>query len=385
MNPPSAGSAAATGDFAAADPVKRDAALDYLRSFLIVLVVFLHAALPYTGFAYFHYAHYIQSTAPVVDGARWPLLDPLAQTVDTFLMFLLFLISGVFAAASLRRRGSGGYIRERARRLGIPFLIGILALMPLAFWTSYLQAGIGPAFAFWGRAFTVDGWQTGPVWFLWMLLAFDIIVALCYRYLPGFLGRLDRRPSLMVFFLIAIAAFLIPFMVVSPYWWLSLSFIDMMPARVPFYFAFFVMGIAFGSDREWWTSGQRHWGRCLSIGLLFAVLFIVLQADQPDVLHKAAIGVAFACTSAGMSLGLMGAFRALVRRRHRVWDNLSANSFGIFLFHYPVVSWVQFLLLPAAAPGWLKFLLAFGGGLGFSWVLTAVLRCIPAVGRLRIL
>ncbi|MFN2298189.1 MAG: acyltransferase family protein [Anaerolineales bacterium] len=121
------------------------------------------------------------------------------------------------------------------------------------------------------------------------------------------------------------------------------------------------------------------------IGLLFAVLFIVLQADQPDVLHKAAIGVAFACTSAGMSLGLMGAFRALVRRRHRVWDNLSANSFGIFLSHYPVVSWIQFLLLPAAAPGWLKFLLAFGGGLGFSWVLTAVLRCIPAVGRLRIL
>jgi fucose 4-O-acetylase-like acetyltransferase len=74
----------------------RDVAVDYLRAFLIVLVVLLHAALAYTAFSTYDPGRWIDSSAPVVDTVRWPLLDPLALCLDTFMMPLLFLISCPF-------------------------------------------------------------------------------------------------------------------------------------------------------------------------------------------------------------------------------------------------------------------------------------------------
>jgi hypothetical protein len=53
----------------------RDIAIDYLRAFVIVLVVFLHAALAYTSFSTYDETRWVDSSAPVVDASRWPFLD----------------------------------------------------------------------------------------------------------------------------------------------------------------------------------------------------------------------------------------------------------------------------------------------------------------------
>jgi glucan biosynthesis protein C len=75
---------------------ERDVAIDYLRSFIIILVVFLHAALAYTSFSTFNETRYVDSSAPVVDASRWPFLDLFVLFYDTFFMALLFFISGLF-------------------------------------------------------------------------------------------------------------------------------------------------------------------------------------------------------------------------------------------------------------------------------------------------
>ena len=187
----------------------RDVAVDYVRALVIVLVISLHAALAYTAFSTFDQDHWIDATAPVVDPDRWPVLDPLAWYYDTFLMPLLFLISGLFTLASLRRQGSGAFFRARLRRLGIPFVVSVVVLSPLHFLPAYLRASPDTQQTpYLATFFTSDGWPVGAPWFLWVLLALDGMMALVYRFAPQALARLDRQPTAPVVFLVAIGSFL---------------------------------------------------------------------------------------------------------------------------------------------------------------------------------
>jgi surface polysaccharide O-acyltransferase-like enzyme len=60
---------------------------------------------------------------------------------------------------------------------------------------------------------------------------------------------------------------------------------------------------------------------------------------------------------------------------------IARNSFGIFLIHYAIVSWLGYALLGAPLPVLIKFLLVLAGSLGLSWMDTALLRRIPGVAR----
>ncbi|MCB0073208.1 MAG: ABC transporter permease, partial [Caldilineaceae bacterium] len=52
-------------------------------------------------------------------------------------MALMFFISGLFVWRSLARKGVGPFLRDRLIRLGIPFVVGVLVLVPLAWWLIY--------------------------------------------------------------------------------------------------------------------------------------------------------------------------------------------------------------------------------------------------------
>ncbi|GAB3557966.1 acyltransferase family protein [Spirosoma fluminis] len=95
--------------------------LDYLRSFVTVLVVAHHAALAYPTFAYFDPTHYISSTAPIVDTHRWLVIDTFIGFNDVFFMPLMFFISGLFVDRGIKKKGTKAYLADRFVRLGIPF------------------------------------------------------------------------------------------------------------------------------------------------------------------------------------------------------------------------------------------------------------------------
>jgi fucose 4-O-acetylase-like acetyltransferase len=61
---------------------------------------------------------------------------------ETFFMPLLFFVSGIFVWQSLVRRGRLKYLRGRLTRLGIPFVIGVLFLIPLAYYPAHLQIAL---------------------------------------------------------------------------------------------------------------------------------------------------------------------------------------------------------------------------------------------------
>jgi len=89
----------------------------------------------------------------------------------------------------------------------------------------------------------------------------------------------------------------------------------------------------------------------------------------------------FVLCCAASSFAFLAIFLRFAQPRSGVWDGLAANSFGIYLFHYVVVSWMQYALLAASLPGFVKWLIVFPGALMLSWAAAETVRRIPAVRR----
>ena len=101
--------------------------LDALRAFAMFLGIVLHSALSFTGFPW-----------PVEDRSSNPIFQLLFCAIHGFRMPLFFLLSGLFTMMLWRRRGVVALLKQRTLRIFIPFLLGIVTLMPALHWASFI-------------------------------------------------------------------------------------------------------------------------------------------------------------------------------------------------------------------------------------------------------
>src|SRR6201995_1016618 len=103
----------------------RIAAFDRARTCITLLVLVHHSVVNFTYFG-------------SGDHMRWLGFDLVVLFNDSFFMACMFFIAGLFLGDSLVRRGPAGYLGNRAWRLGIPFLLSIFVLMPVAYYPTFL-------------------------------------------------------------------------------------------------------------------------------------------------------------------------------------------------------------------------------------------------------
>jgi peptidoglycan/LPS O-acetylase OafA/YrhL len=343
--------------------------LDYLRGFVIVLVVLHHAVLAYCRFGHFDTRHYLWSSAPIVDTQRWLGFDIVVLFNDSYFMPLMFLLSGLFVGPSLRRKGRTAYLLDRLRRLGLPFVLAVLTIMPLAYYPSYRMAGSEIGFgAFWVQTVFDGPWPAGPAWFVAVLLGFDVVAVavqpLLRHHGVSFAG-------LAALSLVAYLPLLIGF---GPSHWFAWGPFAIQASRVLLYAAYFFAGVAMGPAAR--IPGRRP--AVLAAGLFAALLAVqICRLHVPGLVPRIAwlvlYGVAFALFCAAAARALLTLF-ARFQRRFAIWDSLSANAYGIYLLHYPFVVWGQYALLDADIGAIPKAAGVFTGALGLSWCGSAVLR-----------
>src|ERR1700722_16912493 len=125
----------------------RIAAFDRARTLITLLVLVHHSVVNYTHFGN-------------GDKARWLGFDLVVLFNDSFFMACMFLFSGLFVCQSLTNRGASSFIGNRAWRLGIPYLLSIFVLMPIAYYPTFLRYHLPGTtdfnfFHFWWRTLTV--------------------------------------------------------------------------------------------------------------------------------------------------------------------------------------------------------------------------------------
>ena len=392
---------------AAAPDSQYNVSIGYLRAFITVLVVAHHAALAYHPFAPPAPASLLAQPRwwqafPVVDTARWTGWALLTGFNDIFFMSLMFFLSGLFVWKSLQRKGPGAFVRDRVVRLGIPFAVAAALVAPLAYYPTYLttpsHAGVA---GFWQQWRALGNWPAGPAWFIWVLLAFDCLAAALFFLLPKWgeaLGRLttgaSRRPALFFGLLVAVSAITyIPMeLKFKGFAWASWGPFVFQTSRIIHYFAYFMLGAGVGAagigKGLLANDGKlaRRWILWAVAALIaFAVATAVgIAALSPHASPRAwefAADCGFVLSCAASSFMFLALFVRFAKNRSTMWNSLTANAYGIYLVHYAFVSWLQYSLLKTTLPAIAKGSLVILGALALSWGTVAVLRRIPAVGR----
>jgi surface polysaccharide O-acyltransferase-like enzyme len=383
------------------DVSERKVEIDYLRTFVITLVLFVHASLAYTTSAFIDSNNPIASSNPVVNVQRWIGFDLIVAFNETFSMSLLFFVSGLFVWQSLSRKGPCKYFGDRLKRLGLPFVIGVLFLIPLAYYPAQLEVGLitgkNTSYGvFWLRMIR-SGFETaGPLWFLWLLLVFNCLSTLLYRTVPLFgsfvRGQLDNilsRPVIFfgVLFGISIIVYLPIAITFGPLRWIGIGPFNAQAGRILLYLVYFLAGTAVGATsierNVFKTDGSlaKLWWGWAAVGLMSFAVFIIMVVVVTPMERTIVSEIAFVVCCWAFVLGMTGFFLRLGKRHVRIFDSLSENSYGIYIVHYVFVTWLQFLLLGSGLAPLMKGIVVFVGTLILSWVLVASIRHIPAVAK----
>lgn len=384
----------------------RDVSFDYLRATLTLMVVAHHSSLAYTTFAKFDKAHYLFSTAPVVDSTRSLFLDYAENFDDVFFMSLMFFISGLFVWPALKRSSAADFLRSRVLRLGVPFVLIWALVMPLAYYASWQMTGQDAGYRdYWWDNISADRLPSGPLWFVWLLLFFDILAAGVFVALPrrssaeGASQAWSRRHPIIL----AAGMFVICALVYLPLlkWFgfgawgtfLVRPFFFQL-SRIGLYLAWFAAGIWVGragvSDGLLAVDGAlgRRWPWwCLFCFLSYNALVFVprlpaLTAGLSDLQRGSIEALLWTLSCVASSFAFLALFRGVVRTRRPWMDSLSRSAYAIYLVHYVFVVWVQRALLGVDLHAGLKFLVTFVVAAGLSWLTAQLLLTVPGVRRI---
>jgi surface polysaccharide O-acyltransferase-like enzyme len=373
---------------------QRVVALDRARTFITLLVVLYHSAINYTYYGIGG------------DRMRWIGFDGVVLACDSFFMACMFFISGLFVHASLTRRGGGDYLASRFFRLGVPYLISILVIMPLAYYRYHFTQY--DFVSFYWRMLSVDTWPVGSSWFIAVLLVFDAIAVLAWIAAPQpiaalgqFTRRLSERPAAAFagFIAFTIAIYLPLHLVFGDSAWFTAGRypIVIQTSRILLYLGYFLAGVAVGAmglrDGVLAENGAvaKRWGRWLGFALLFyagiiALVYVhrsgLIALRSPPLWWQAAYGLVFAAYCASMTFAVPAVFLHVARSRLWLLDAMQKQAYGIYLLHFIPLIWMQYVLTEPPLPAFVKFMMVFAVTLSASWAATLALRKIPAVARM---
>ena len=326
--------------------------LDAIRVSAILLLIPYHAA---------RYVQKGDGDPRIVDAVVW--------FVHTWHMPLFFAISGFLAAGALRRSSAALQVRARFRRLGLPLVVGMLTVVPLA------NFFVIEAAALWPRKGTVPpkreldlanvfSFTPRHLWFIAYLLMISLVaigIWLAIQRAPRIGKAINRGFGQLMrsWWGVPLLASISAAILITKTGWVAGGSASNSLIPVPTLFAYYSLFFAFG----WLLSGQSGlieelkrgaWLR-LAAGVLIAVPAFYLFYDSgaftgnvgtPGVLEDIDALRLYGLFTVGIVcwltlFGIWGVLARYVRKESRVLRYLSDASFWIYLVHIPFLVALQ--------------------------------------------
>ena len=374
------------------------AGLDALRSLAALGVVLLHSCVPY-----------LRNPMP---GLSWSVhdtphtaIDILFWWIELFIMPLFLVLAGFFAWQTLQRRGPKTLFKNRARRLLIPLLFGVIVILPLDLYCwvgSWVAEGIVAPVKLRSLKFD-DGvsqnlWGLSHLWFLQYLflyvagLAIFAVVRQRYPSIKRFQPSLKASIGLTL-----VAATCILCFDPQVVWGFQHSFLPV-PAKWLYSGVFFALGLmlAIHDGKLHWLS--KHATRMLAPAAISCIAALLLGRWQlhqweisPSRLNQAGpematvlLATLTASSAILTTLSTIGLAVKSIDRIPKAISYLAAASFWIYIVHHPILGLTQLdlkLLFPGISP-LLKVTLCFATACCLSLLTYESLVRTTAFGRL---
>jgi surface polysaccharide O-acyltransferase-like enzyme len=367
--------------------------LDNLKWLMIVLVIFLHAGVTYSGSGSWYY---VENAHP--DLLTWLTLAPFLSFTQAYFMGFLFFIAGVFVPASLERRGTKGFLGERLFRLGLPLLFYIVIISPFIDYclTGLLAGNPRPPFGeYLARGFLSRSFLggTGPLWFAETLLLFSACYALLRPIVRRWPVPQSLSPRLLVVAVCVISAVAFAIRIFLP---IGSSVANLQFCFFPGYVALFVAG-TWAGRADWLSKLPRRYGPvCLIVAVagglaIFGSVMLLGGALTDGIgpymggLHWQAAAYAFwesfFCVFFCAGLLAFGKYR--LNGNGGLSRFMARSSFGVYVFHAPILIAITLLMRPIGFHPLVKFLLAGSATVVVSFLFSGfVLARIPGIRRI---
>ena len=149
--------------------LKRSLYLDQIKAVVVALVIALHVPIAFGDMGWIGAHIPIKgAVGPAFGGFfRWYM-----YAINSFIMPMMFLISGYFVPRSLHKKGVMRYLQDRLTRLGIPFLAGLLLINNGSILLSRLSPNSPYVDMPWNR---LPFNTVGVLWFLFVLFVFNLL------------------------------------------------------------------------------------------------------------------------------------------------------------------------------------------------------------------
>lgn len=376
--------------------------VDHLRAVLLIFVVLHHVAMVYGASAPYYYVE-----PPFTDPNGFKALLIFALTNQAWHMGAFFLLAGYFTPRSFDHKGSATFLKDRLIRLGIPLIVYLFVLNPIAELGVYLMPGELTGIT---TAPTLDIYPDliglGPLWFVAMLLMFSFGYV-GWRALTGNRAYVEDSPRLrltytrIAAFILALAIVTYLFRIVVPLGQPVNLFVDFLSfpsiAYLPQYISFFVIGII-AYRHDWLRSVPVAMGiagfivASIALVVLFPMAFSgeLFSLELTDALDNAmgnghwqsAVYAAWdSIFAVGMFLGSVVLFRQILNGRGWFGTFLSQQSYAVYVIHIPIVIYLAYLLRDVTLDAVPKTIMASLIIVPSCFVVAYVVRKLPYVSH----
>lgn len=344
-------------------------ALDAVRGFALVGGLVFHGALAFIPGP---------QVWLMMDSSRSLAIALLAFVLHMFRMITFFLIAGFFARLLVERDGTGGFIRNRLKRIGLPLIvfwpIVISAIVAVLAWSwSLTNPGVPPPPP---PAGEFPAFPLTHLWFLYALLLLYAAALPLRAIVHAIDGQGRMRTGIDRIVALAARSPAAPFLLALPLtaaltaqesWpmWFGIptpdqSLVPNLPATIGFSTAF-VLGWLLHRQRDLLQLWAKSWLVAMAIALAATVTALVLlgpaettrlpSGDAASLAYYFAYSVgAFAWTIGGIGLALK-TMKAHSRFRRYVAD----ASYWVYIVHLPVVLALQTALMSVELHWAIKF------------------------------
>ncbi len=381
--------------------------IDHLRAALAILVVLHHVAMVYGASSPFYYVEPPFNDMGAINVNTFTALLVFALVNQAWFMGAFFFLSGYFTPGSFDRKGAGSFLKERLLRLGIPLILFIFVLNPIAELGFYLMPASMTGIT---DSPTLQDYPNriglGPLWFVLMLLIFSFGYA-AWRWLRRSRTSSSTSTSSHPNYL-SIGVFILALALVS-YLFRNIValgesvnlFVDFLSfptiAYLPQYLSFFVVGIV-ASRFDWFRTIPNSMGvvgfaaAALAGVILFPLAFSgqLFSLELTEALdnamgnghwQSAVYALWDSIFSVGLCLGLITLFRRFFNGRARFGTFLSQQSYTVYIIHIPIIVFLAYALREIDLASLLKFGLAAVIIVPICFAVAYIVRKIPFASR----
>lgn len=347
---------------------QREHYIDWLRTIGILLLFPFHTARVFDIWEPFYVKSAQQSGA----------LSFMIVLLAFWFMPLLFMLSGASAQLALKKRTPAQFIAERVKRLLIPFIFGVLVIIPPQGYLSLLAAGKSTGYLEFLKGYFVDwsdlsgyfgSFTPAHLWFILFLFIISLIGLLIIKLLRKPVVSFFSRPwaALLLFIPMTLAE----------------ALPDIGGKNIIFYLVIFICGYILFADEKT-LPAISAWLRFIApLAAVTSALYLIGRYTLKEAADFSAVSIAMAflrnIAMWSLLLTLLSLGRRYLNKPSALLSYASKAAFPVYILHQTVLVAVAYFIEPLHASVAVRFGLIMVISLIVSVGLYDVLRRVPII------